>query len=182
MIGVVLSGLLSDGAAGLTPSSVAAGSPWFRPDEAIADEMPRRAMEATTVDLCVPSARIANVLSDLVRKARTALPVPPEIALEVEIAAGGRIGSGRLAQSPARTSWSCPSCGAVLSKLNAGNARVFVPRWVMRSRQFLDRGAARPGGRGAPRRFADRRRTDGISAAQGRGSQRLLLASCTPGA
>ena len=127
VIGVVLSGLLSDGAAGLNAIKRCGGMALVQdPDEAIADEMPRRAMEATTVDLCVPSARIANVLSDLVRKAPgTALPIPPEIALEVEIAAGGRIGSDRLGTIASPTSLTCPSCGAVLSKLNAGNPSRF---------------------------------------------------------
>jgi two-component system, chemotaxis family, protein-glutamate methylesterase/glutaminase len=122
-IGVVLSGLLSDGAAGLNAIKRCGGMTLVQdPEEAIADEMPRHAMEATTVDLCAPSGRIGDVLSDLAReRAGTALPVPPEIVLEVEIAAGERLGAeaiGKIANPAALT---CPSCGGVLSKLKAGN-------------------------------------------------------------
>ena len=68
-IGVVLSGLLSDGAAGLTAIKQCGGVALVQdPADAIANEMPLRALEATTVDLCVPGARIVAVLSDLVRE------------------------------------------------------------------------------------------------------------------
>jgi two-component system, chemotaxis family, protein-glutamate methylesterase/glutaminase len=123
VIGVVLSGLLSDGAAGLNAIKRCGGMALVQdPNDAIADEMPRRALEATTVDLCVPSARIGDVLSDLAREAAgTTLPVPPEIALEVEIAAGERIGSDSLSNIASPSALTCPSCGGVLSKLKIGN-------------------------------------------------------------
>ena len=122
-IGVVLSGLLSDGAAGLNAIKRCGGMTLVQdPEDAIADEMPRRALEATTVDLCVPSARIGDVLSDLVREAPgSALPIPPEIALEVEIAAGERIGAERLHNIASPSALTCPSCGGVLSKLKIGH-------------------------------------------------------------
>src|SRR4051812_9985030 len=69
VIGVVLSGFLSDGAAGLTAIKRCGGMALVQdPSEAVADEMPVRALEATTVDLCVPSGRLGDVLSDLVRE------------------------------------------------------------------------------------------------------------------
>jgi two-component system chemotaxis response regulator CheB len=62
------------------------------------------------------------VLSDLVREAPgAALPIPPEIRLEVEIAAGERIGSDRLLPIADPASLTCPSCGGVLSELNNGH-------------------------------------------------------------
>jgi two-component system chemotaxis response regulator CheB len=98
VIGVVLSGLLSDEAAGLNAIKRCGGLAVVQdPADAIADEMPRRALEAATVDLCVPAGRLGDVLSDLVReKPGQALPIPPEIRLEVEIASGERIGAGSL--------------------------------------------------------------------------------------
>ena len=121
VIGVVLSGLLSDGAAGLNAIKQCGGITLVQdPSDAIANEMPLRALEATTVDLCVPSARIGDVLSDLVREpAGGSLPVPPEIRLEVEIAAGKRIGSQSLTPVTAPAPLTCPSCGGV-SELKAG--------------------------------------------------------------
>jgi two-component system chemotaxis response regulator CheB len=119
VIGVLLSGLLSDGAAGLNAIKRCGGMTVVQdPLDAISDEMPRRAMEATTIDLCVPGATMGDVLSDLVREpAGVPLPVPPEIRLEVEIAAGERIGSDSLASMADPVALTCPACGGVLSEV-----------------------------------------------------------------
>lgn len=119
VIGVVLSGLLSDGASGLSAIKRCGGVAVVQdPSDAVADEMPLRALDAATVDLCVPGARLGDVLSDLTgERAGEALPVPPEIRLEVEIAAGERIGSERLLGVAEPAALTCPSCGGVLSRL-----------------------------------------------------------------
>lgn len=119
VIGVLLSGLLSDGAAGLNAIKRCGGMAVVQdPADAISEEMPRRAMEATTVDLCVPGATMGDVLSELVREpAGPALSIPPEIRLEVEIAAGERIGSDNLAAVADPVGLTCPACGGVLSKV-----------------------------------------------------------------
>jgi two-component system chemotaxis response regulator CheB len=121
VIGVVLSGLLSDGAAGLTAIKRCGGVALVQdPSDAMADEMPLRALEATTVDLCAPGAKIGDILADLSReRPGTKLPVPPEIRLEVEIAAGDRIGSDNLARIADPAALTCPGCGGVLSVLKA---------------------------------------------------------------
>ncbi|MGY3621042.1 chemotaxis protein CheB [Bradyrhizobium sp. USDA 10063] len=123
VIGVVLSGFLSDGAAGLNAIKRCGGFALVQdPKDATADEMPLRALEATTVDLCVSGRGIGDVLSDLVREAAgAALPIPPEIRLEVEIAAGERIGSDRLIPIADPAPLTCPGCGGVLSQLKDGH-------------------------------------------------------------
>lgn len=117
VIGVVLSGLLSDGAAGLNAVKRCGGLALVQdPTDALADEMPRRALEATTVDLCVPGAEMGDVLSDLVHEqAGNALPIPPDIRLEVAIAAGERLDSELVARIADPVPLTCPSCGGVLS-------------------------------------------------------------------
>ena len=122
VIGVVLSGLLSDGAAGLNAIKRCGGIAVVQdPADAIADEMPSRALEVTTVDLCVPSARLGDVLSELAREtAGEVLPVPPEVRLEVEIAAGERIGSDSLRRIADPAALTCPDCGGALSTLKLG--------------------------------------------------------------
>ncbi|WP_454646768.1 chemotaxis protein CheB [Bradyrhizobium liaoningense] len=120
VIGVLLSGLLSDGAAGLDAIKRCGGMAVVQdPSDAISDEMPRRAMEATTVDLCVPGAAMGDVLSELVRGAAgAARPIPPEIRLEVEIAAGERIGSDKLISVGDPVALTCPACGGGLSEVS----------------------------------------------------------------
>ena len=119
VIGVLLSGLLSDGSAGLNAIKRCGGISVVQdPSDAIADEMPRSALEATVIDLCVPGAGMGDVLSDLVREAPgAALPIPPEIRLEVEIAAGERIGSDNLLSMADPAALTCPACGGVLSEV-----------------------------------------------------------------
>jgi two-component system chemotaxis response regulator CheB len=123
VIGVVLSGLLSDGAAGLNAIKRCGGIALVQdPQDAISDEMPLRALEETTVDLCVPGARLGDVLADLARESPgTMLPIPPEIRLEVEIAAGERLGTDRLTKIAEPAALTCPSCGGVLSAIKSGH-------------------------------------------------------------
>jgi two-component system chemotaxis response regulator CheB len=123
VIGVVLSGLMSDGAAGLNAIKRCGGVAVVQdPEDAVADEMPRRALEATVADLCVPSIKLGDVLSDLVREAAgPAVPIPPEIRLEVDIAMGERIDSNLLGKIADPAALTCPACSGVLSKIRFGN-------------------------------------------------------------
>jgi two-component system chemotaxis response regulator CheB len=127
VIGVLLSGLLSDGSAGLNAIKRCGGISVVQdPSDAIADEMPRSALEATIIDLCVPGAGMGDVLSDLAREAAgAALPIPPEIRLEVEIAAGERIGSDRLVSMADPVALTCPACGGVLSEMKESHPMRF---------------------------------------------------------
>ncbi|WP_407525713.1 chemotaxis protein CheB [Methylobacterium oryzisoli] len=119
VIGVVLSGFLNDGAAGLDAIKRCGGLALVQdPAEAIADEMPRSALSAVTVDLALPSTRLGDVLSDLVREpAGARVPVPPEIRLEVDIAAGERVDSEVLRRLAEPVALTCPQCMGVLSRV-----------------------------------------------------------------
>jgi two-component system chemotaxis response regulator CheB len=117
VIGVLLSGLLNDGASGLEAIKRCGGVVVVQdPTDAIADEMPRAGINAVTVDLTVASAKIGDVLSDLVRESPgPGIPVPPDIRLEVDIAAGERINSHLLEKIADPVAVTCPQCGGVLS-------------------------------------------------------------------
>jgi len=69
------------------------------------------------------AAALAGLVCFLVatRGAATLLPVPPEIRLEVEIAAGERIGSNSLSGIADPAALTCPACGGVLSALKIGH-------------------------------------------------------------
>lgn len=117
VVGVLLSGLLNDGVSGLEAIKRCGGLALVQdPDDAIANEMPLGAMAATEVDAALPGARIGDVLSELVReRPGPRVPIPPDIRLEVDIAAGERVDSnvlGRIAKPAALT---CPHCGGVMS-------------------------------------------------------------------
>ncbi|HJS86163.1 MAG TPA: chemotaxis protein CheB [Acetobacteraceae bacterium] len=122
VIGVVLSGLLSDGASGLEAIKRCGGLAVVQdPADAIADEMPRSAMQATTVDLSIPSARLGDVLSELVREpAGPGVPIPPDIRLEVDIAAGERVDSEVMRRFADPVALTCTTCGGVMSAVRGG--------------------------------------------------------------
>lgn len=119
VIGVILSGMLNDGASGLEAIKRCGGVALVQdPADAIADEMPRAAMLATTVDLSVASARMGDILSDLVQQPPgPGMPVPPDIRLEVDIAAGERIDSQVLRRIADPVALTCPNCSGVLSAI-----------------------------------------------------------------
>lgn len=119
VVGVLLSGLLNDGAAGLSAIKRCGGLALVQdPQDAIADEMPLAGLRAVTADLIAPSDRIGDVLSDLAREAAgPRVPIPPEIRLEVDIAAGERVDSGVLRRIADPSALPCPQCGGVLSEV-----------------------------------------------------------------
>ncbi|WP_114943085.1 chemotaxis protein CheB [Microvirga calopogonii] len=122
VIGVILSGLLNDGASGIEAVKRCGGIAIVQdPAEAIADEMPRSALQAADVDIAAPSLRIGDVLSDLVREpAGPVVAIPPDIRLEVDIAAGERVNSEIIGQFADPVALTCPHCSGVLSKVRNG--------------------------------------------------------------
>jgi two-component system chemotaxis response regulator CheB len=127
VIGVLLSGLLNDGTACLEAIKRCGGLALVQdPADAIADEMPRSALSALEVDLTLSATRIGDVLSDLVRDpAGPPRPVPPEIRLEVDIAAGARVGSDVIRRIGTPVALSCPQCGGVLSTMQGTSSLRF---------------------------------------------------------
>ncbi|MFL5285332.1 MAG: chemotaxis protein CheB, partial [Rhodopila sp.] len=90
VIGVVLSGKLDDGAAGLAAVKRCGGLTVVQdPADAQADDMPLSAFNACDVDYRAPAAKLAHLLVQLTNElAPLPLPVPGDLALEVQIAAG----------------------------------------------------------------------------------------------
>lgn len=127
VIGVLLSGMLSDGAAGLEAIKRCGGLTVVQdPGEAAADEMPRNALRAVPVDTVVPSARLRDLLCKWLREpAGVPVQVPVDIELEVEIATGERIDSDGLRPIEIPAPLTCPSCGGVMSPVRTGKALRF---------------------------------------------------------
>lgn len=120
VVGVVLSGMLDDGAAGLDAIRQCGGVTVVQdPEEAEAPSMPRAALEACGgVDHCLPAAAIAPLLASLSRReAGTAAPPSDLLRMEVEIALGGAIDPDRLREVAAPSVQSCPDCNGVLSEV-----------------------------------------------------------------
>lgn len=120
-IGVVLSGLLNDGASGLSAIKACGGTAVVQhPLDASADEMPLAALEAVDPDRVAPASELGRILSHMATTPAGDAPRPPSsLALEVDIAAGARLGSHNLAEIADPSPLSCPNCQGVLSEVRA---------------------------------------------------------------
>lgn len=119
VVGVVLSGLLDDGASGLAAVKRCGGVTVVQdPLDAVADAMPLNALAACDVDYRTPAAKLAQTLAQLaLEPASPPIAVPREIALEVEIAAGRPSDTDLIRQIATPVALSCPSCSGVLSQI-----------------------------------------------------------------
>jgi two-component system chemotaxis response regulator CheB len=86
--------------------------------DATADQMPLSALEVIEPDEVVGAADLAALLAKMVGEdAGEALDCPESLELEVEIAAGGRLGAERLTKIADPSAITCPDCAGVLSEV-----------------------------------------------------------------
>jgi two-component system, chemotaxis family, protein-glutamate methylesterase/glutaminase len=119
VVGVVLSGALSDGAAGLVAIKRCGGLAVVQdPADADHPSMPQSAIEAADVDFIKPSLSIGQLIVRLVREpAASRSIVPDDIREEVDVAAHGVMAPYE-ATAPIEHDvpvFSCPDCGGPLS-------------------------------------------------------------------
>ncbi|ACK69639.1 CheB methylesterase [Gloeothece citriformis PCC 7424] len=125
VIGVVLSGLLDDGTAGLLAIKQRGGIAIVQdPEEALYSSMPRNAIENVEVDQVLSVKEIAKELTRLVYEPIELKEVPPvskNFAMESDMATL----EPEAMQSDERpgipSGFACPDCGGVLWELNQGN-------------------------------------------------------------
>lgn len=118
VIGVVLSGDLDDGAAGLRAVRAYGGLAIVQdPDDAIAQSMPRSALAMAGADLVLPAPRIGTAIRDALLEdlgqPATTTPIP-EIETEARIARTGQCTSALLDTLGTRSALTCPECGGAL--------------------------------------------------------------------
>jgi two-component system, chemotaxis family, protein-glutamate methylesterase/glutaminase len=123
VVGVVLTGQLDDGTAGLLAIKDNGGTAIVQdPEEAAAPSMPRSALRHVKVDHCLPVAGIAD---ELVRLARDDPDPPAEDADRILLAIEHRIAAGifnaldwmRLEQRSVPSGLNCPDCRSALYEI-----------------------------------------------------------------
>jgi two-component system chemotaxis response regulator CheB len=114
--------MLNDGASGSWAIKECGGTVIVQhPLDAIADQMPLAALEAVTPDAVAPADELASVLVEVIaREAGGSTDCPDSVALEVEIAAGARLGAERLREIADPSPLTCPDCQGVLSEVRGG--------------------------------------------------------------
>lgn len=128
VIGVVLTGLLDDGAAGLHAIKACGGTTLVQdPLEAAEPSMPRHAMASTSVDHVVRLDAMTDILNIL---ARPLDPMPSDKApqwLQVEHAISlGKAGMPELARLGSPSGFTCPDCGGALFEITEGKPVRFL--------------------------------------------------------
>lgn len=123
VVGVVLTGMLDDGASGLAAIKARGGTAVVQhPLDAEADQMPLAALQATEVDHVAVAGDVASTLAAIIQeKAGPSPPATDELRLEVEIAAGARLGSRHLRALADPSALSCPDCQGVLSEIRGSH-------------------------------------------------------------
>jgi two-component system chemotaxis response regulator CheB len=118
-IGLLLSGMLNDGASGLADLKRCGGVTIVQsPLDAIESEMPRSALLASDIDYRAPASDMAALLSRLVHEeAGPDIAPPASIALEVAIAMGRPSDTPTIAEIADPVPLNCPGCGGTLSQI-----------------------------------------------------------------
>jgi two-component system chemotaxis response regulator CheB len=119
VIGVLLSGYLDDGTAGLAAIKSCGGTCVVQdPADAAYPDMPQNALNRVTVDHIVPLAEMGALLSTLVlRPRRKRQPCPPEVAIEAKIAERVLSDLRSVDALGNQVPFNCPGCGGVLWKV-----------------------------------------------------------------
>ena len=121
VVGVVLSGVLDDGAAGLYAVKQRGGVAVVQdPRDALFPDMPQNAIAAVEVDHIAPKSEIAALLDRLAREPvdKAGAPVSEEMAKETEVEAMIMDGNDDRPGKP--SVYGCPECGGVLWELSDG--------------------------------------------------------------
>src|SRR5262245_18024444 len=128
VIGVVLSGSLDDGTAGLAAIKQRGGIALVQdPNDALFPEMPRSALESVAVDYSVPTREIAPLLVRLAIEPvmEVAPPIPEDMQKESKIEALD-MDTIEDEEKPGTPSvFGCPDCGGVLWELEDGELQRF---------------------------------------------------------
>ncbi|HYJ46814.1 MAG TPA: chemotaxis protein CheB [Pyrinomonadaceae bacterium] len=124
VIGVILTGYLDDGTAGLLTIKQLGGTTIVQdPQDALVPFMPQNALAHVKVDYCLPLAEIAPLLVRLTTEAveeEGASQVPKEVEIEVNIAKEQKAIDAGVLELGEPSNYACPECHGVLLQMQEG--------------------------------------------------------------
>lgn len=125
VIGVVLTGMLDDGAAGLMAIKRCGGITVVQdPKDAAYPGMPQNALDSLHVDFCVPIAGMGQLLATLVSKPHREIRlVPSDVRTEAKIAERVLSDVAQVNGLGTQVPYNCPNCGGVLWEMKASKAK-----------------------------------------------------------
>ena len=130
IVGVVLTGMLHDGTAGLDFVKRCGGVAVVQdPDDAEFPSMPQSALSAVEIDYVVPLASLGRLLVDLVNPSVVVPPgtayVPSDLRLEASIAERVMGTTEQVSQLGHQIPLTCPDCGGSLWEIEHGSVQRF---------------------------------------------------------
>lgn len=129
VIGIILTGALDDGTAGLWAIKKSGGTAVVQdPKEALFPSMPENALTYVSVDHCVSVAEMPALLMDLTTKPaerKGVIKVPDHLDLEVRIAKQDPAIEHDIREIWEKSSYTCPECHGVLLQLEEGGRERF---------------------------------------------------------
>ena len=124
VIGVILTGYLDDGTAGLWAVKRLGGTAVVQdPEDALVDSMPLSALRYVNADHCLPLGEIAPLLVRLTREPAEegVYEVPEEARIEVNIAKADKALEAGVMKLGEPSNYACPECHGVLLQLKEEN-------------------------------------------------------------
>lgn len=127
VIGVLLTGMLDDGTAGLVAIQRCGGITVVQdPAEATYPGMPSSALANVAVDHCVRIAQMGALLDKLCRqRASRSTPIPEDIKTEARIAERVLSDVARVDSLGSRVPYNCPNCGGTLWEMTSHDIQRF---------------------------------------------------------
>jgi two-component system, chemotaxis family, protein-glutamate methylesterase/glutaminase len=126
--GVILTGVLDDGAAGLFAVKSRGGKAVVQnPNDALYPDMPRNALKIVEVDYCVPIKEMGDLLEDMVNEPveEKDYPSTKNMELEVKIALEDNAYESGVMDLGELTSYTCPECHGALAQIKEGKLTRF---------------------------------------------------------
>lgn len=125
-VGVVLSGVLDDGAAGLSAIASLGGAAFVQePHDALYSAMPEAALRRVETEHVLPAGEMGPTLDKLAREAvdvSTAPQASPSLLLEDRIARhGGSVTEHETEGAGAMSGYTCPDCQGALIEMEPGS-------------------------------------------------------------
>jgi len=120
VIGVILTGMLDDGTAGMAAIKQCGGITVVQePKDAAYPDMPQNALNNVKVDYCIAIAEMGSLLEKLTHQPRGEFkPIPRDVRTEAVIAERVLSDVAEVNSLGEQVPYNCPNCGGVLWEMN----------------------------------------------------------------
>lgn len=122
-IGIVLTGMLDDGTAGMLAIKRSGGTCVVQdPNEAEYPDMPMAVLNNMEVDYCIPLDEMGKVIQEIISEEPHHQHIPDDVQKEADIAEKVSVGINIVSELGDQSVFTCPDCGGALWKITDGKA------------------------------------------------------------